>query len=160
MSLTVGAESEGSPSTNSNGLAATSHVLGLAAGSYTASASFVGDALYNAAGPNTAAFTVGQKATSVTYTGSLTGGPNKVITLSAKLVDATGTPLGGRSIEFVLGTQSASASTDSSGIAATTLKLSQKNGTYTLTATFSPSGVDTTLYLGSATSATFKLQAK
>ena len=49
VNLTVGAENEGSPSTNSSGLASTSHVLGLAAGSYTATAAFGGDSLYDAA---------------------------------------------------------------------------------------------------------------
>ena len=160
VNLTVGPEAEGSPTTNSSGLAAVSHVLGLGVGSYTASASFAGDSLYDGAGPSTAAFTVGQKATSVTYTGSLTGSPNKVITLSAKLVDATGTALGGRTIAFQLGAQSASAVTDASGNAATTLKLNQKNGTYTVTATYAPAGADTSRYLGSGNSATFKLQAK
>lgn len=116
--------------------------------------------MYNAASPDTAAFAVSQKATSVTYTGALTGGPNKSITLSAKLVDATGTPLAGRTITFVLGAQSATAVTNGSGIAATSLKLSQKNGTYALTASYSPAGGDTSLCFGSSTSATFKLQAK
>ncbi len=160
ISFMVGPEAEGSASTNSSGIASTSNVLGLGAGSYTASASFAGDSMYNAAGPDTAAFAVSQKATSVTYTGALTGGPNKSITLSAKLVDATGTPLVGKTITFVLGAQSATAATNGSGIAATSLKLSQKNGTYTLTASYSPAGGDTSLYFGSSTSATFKLQAK
>jgi hypothetical protein len=160
VTFTVGAEAEGSASTNSAGIASTSHVLGLDAGSYTASATFAGDALYNAAGPNTSTFSVSQKATSVTYTGSLTGGPNKVVTLSAKLVDATNTALAGRTITFVLGSQTASAITNASGVASTSLKLAQKNGTYTLTSTFSPSGTDVARYFGSATSATFKLQAK
>jgi len=160
VSLTVGTETAGSPSTNSSGLAATSYVLGLGAGGYTASASFAGDSMYDPAGPSDASFTVARKATSVTYTGSLTGGPNKVITLSAKLIDASGTALGGRIIAFALGSQTATAITNSSGVAATTLKLSQKNGSYTLTSTFSPFGTDAPRYLGSATSVTFKLQAK
>ncbi len=47
--------------------------------------------------------------------------------------------------------------TNSSGVASVSLKLAQKNGTYSLTATFA--GVST-LYSGSAASATFKLQSK
>jgi hypothetical protein len=160
VALTVGPEAQGSPMTNSSGLASASHVLHLGAGSYTAAANFAGDSLYDSAGPSTTAFTVGQKATSITYTGSLTGGPNKVITLSAKLVDATGTALAGKTVQFQLGSQSGSAVTDASGVAATTLKLIQKNGSYTVTASYAPSGGDTSLYLGSGNSATFKLQAK
>jgi hypothetical protein len=113
--------------------------------------------MYNAAAPVTSPFTVSEKATTTTYTGALTGGPNKTIVLSAKLVDATNKPLGGQIITFQLGTQTASAMTNGSGVASVSLKLAQKNGTYSLTATFA--GVST-YYSGSAASATFKLQSK
>lgn len=156
----IGTEAGGSAATNSAGIASTTHLLGLPAGSYTASASFAGDSLYNAAAPSTAAYTVYQKPTSVTYTGVLTGGPNKIISLSAVLVDSQNNPLAGRMIAFQLGSQSASATTNASGVAATTLKLAQKNGSYPLTATFTPAGADTSLYLGSVASATFKIQVK
>jgi len=156
----IGAEAGGSAATNSAGIASTTHLLGLGAGSYMASATFAGDSLYNAAAPSTAAYTVYKKPTSVTYTGTLTGGPNKIITLSAVLVDSQNNPLAGRMIAFNLGSQSASATTNASGVAATTLKLNQKNGSYPLTATFTPAGADVNLYLGSVASATFKLQSK
>jgi hypothetical protein len=156
----IGVEAGGSAATNSVGTASTTHLLGLAAGSYLASATFAGDSLYNAAVPNTAAYTVSKKPTSVTYTGALTGGPNKTITLSAVLVDSQNQPLSGRVIAFQLGSQSASATTNASGVATTTLALNQKNANYPLTATYSPMGLDANLYLGSVASATFKLQVK
>lgn len=46
------------------------------------------------------------------------------------------------------------------GVAIATLKLAQKNGTYPLTATWTPNGSDAARYVGSAASATFKLQVK
>lgn len=156
----IGAEAGGSAATNSSGSASTTPLLTLGAGSYLASATFAGDSLYNAAGPSTAAYTVSQKPTSVAYTGALTGGPNKTISLSATLVDSQNNPLSGRVIAFKLGSQSASATTNSSGVAATTLALNQKNASYPLTATFSPAGGDVSDYLGSVASATFKLQTK
>ena len=113
------------------------------AGAHTLAASTAQDTLYEASNTS-GGYAVGLKATTVTYSGALTGTPNKVITLSAKLVDATGTPLAGRTINFQLGTQSASALTDANGQAATTLKLTQKNGTYTVSATFTPVGADAT----------------
>ncbi len=105
VTIMVGAENEGSPATNSSGVASASNVTELPAGPYTASASFAGDTMYNAAAPVTSPFTVSEKATTTTYTGALTGGPNKTIVLSAKLVDATNKPLGGQTISFQLGTQ-------------------------------------------------------
>lgn len=156
----IGLEAGGGAATNSSGIASTTHLLGLPAGTYMVTATFAGDSLYNAAVPNAAAFTVSQKPTSVTYTGALNGGPNKTISLSAILVDSQNNPLAGKVIAFHLGSQSASATTNASGVAATTLTLNQKNATYTLTATFTPSPADSTFYLGSIASATFKLQVK
>jgi hypothetical protein len=63
-------------------------------------------------------------------------------------------------VNFLLGTQAASAVTDANGQAVTTLKLTQKNGTYTVSATFTPAGIDATHYSGNASTNTFKLQAK
>ncbi len=156
----AGTENEGSPTTNASGLATISNVTQLAAGAYTATASFAGDAMYTAATPSSGAFAVSVKSTTVTYTGALTGAPNKVIILSATLVDATNKPLAGKVVSFVLGSQTASATTGANGVASTSLKLNQKNGTYALTATYSPVGTDVAKYAGSSASATFKLQAK
>ena len=156
----IGTEAGGTAATNSAGLASTTHLLGLPAGSYTATATFAGDSLYSAAAPSAAAYTVNRKATSVTYTGALNGGPNKTISLSAILVDSQNHPLPGRVIVFQLGSESASTTTNGSGVAVTTLKLNQKNANYTLTSTFTPVGSDANLYLGSVASAPFSLQAK
>ncbi|HEX2754090.1 MAG TPA: PKD domain-containing protein [Candidatus Limnocylindrales bacterium] len=149
----------GSAVTSSTGLASTAWTPGLAAGSYGITASFAGDTFYSAAsgGGNVS---IARKATTTAYTGTLTGGANKTVTLSATLVDATGTPLAGRTIAFKLGAQTTSAVTSASGVASVQLKLTQKNGTYPLTATWTPAGSDAARYLPSAASATFKLQAK
>ena len=68
--------------------------------------------------------------------------------------------MAGRTILFQLGSQTATATTSSTGVATTQLKLAQKNGTYPLTATWTPTGSDAGRYLGSGASGTFKLQAK
>ena len=69
-----------------------------------AGASFAGDSLYEpASGSNSVA--IARKATTMTYTGTTTGGPNKTVVLSAVLKDATGKALGGRQIVFILGSQ-------------------------------------------------------
>jgi PKD repeat protein len=156
VSYVIGAESEGTSGTNSSGLATKTSTLGLAAGAYGLTASYAGNVLYNPA-TATASFAVAVKGTTVVYTGSLTGAPNKTITLSGTVTDASGKPLAGKLVTFVLGTQTKTATTNSSGIAATTLALNQKNGSYTLTASFAGTAG---LYAGSATAATFKLQAK
>ncbi len=156
----IGTEAGGSAATNSAGIASTTHLLGLGAGSYVATATFGGDSFYNTTAPSAAAYTVNRKPTSVTYTGALAGGPNKTISLSAVLVDSQNQPLAGRVIAFKLGSQSALATTNASGVAATTLQLNQKNASYPLTATFTPAGADASLYLGSVASKTFNLQSK
>jgi PKD repeat protein len=160
VSFSVNGQAVGSATTDANGVAVLQHSPQLPAGAYGVVATFAGDSKYDAGTSAAAPMTVAKKATSLTYTGALTGSPNKVITLSASLLDGTGTPLAGRSINFTLGTQSASATTDANGVAATTIKLTQKNGTYTVSASFAPAGDDASRYLGSGASATFKLQAK
>ncbi|MGZ8437158.1 MAG: PKD domain-containing protein [Candidatus Limnocylindrales bacterium] len=159
ISFSVNGAAAGSAVTNSSGIASSAYTPPLSAGPYPTGASFAGDSLYLA---NTGAgsISISRKATSVTYTGALNGGPNKTITLSAVLKDATGKALASRTITFVLGTQTVSAVTNGSGVASTSLKLSQKNGKYPLTATWTPSGVDAGDYTGSAASASFSLQAK
>src|SRR5262249_40193309 len=122
IAFTVNGSAAGSASTNSSGIAVTAYTPLLDAGSYATSASFAGDALYNGSS-DPGSITIARKGSSVTYTGALTGGPNKTISLSATLVDATGKALGpGEQIDFQLGSQSASALTNASGVASTTLK--------------------------------------
>jgi hypothetical protein len=155
----VGGVSQAESATNSSGLATAAWTPTQDAGFYATDAIFLGDSLYNA-DTGSGSVSIARKATSVTYTGALNGGPNKTIGLSAILADASGTRLGGRTIVFVLGAQSTSAVTDASGVATTTLTLNQKNGIYPLTATYTPSGGDVGTYLGSSDAESFKLQKK
>jgi PKD repeat protein len=157
--FTVNGAATGSSVTNASGQAQVAWTPLLDAGTYATGASFAGDGLYESAtGSNSV--DVARKASSMTYSGATTGGPNKTVTLTATLKDATGKALAGRSVVFVLGSQQVTAPTNASGIASTSLKLTQKNGTYALTATWTPSGADANRYVGSSASATFKLQAK
>ena len=149
----------GSSVTGSGGIAVTAFTPLLAAASYLTSASFGGDSLY-VESTGSGSISVARKASSVTYTGALTGGPNKTITLSAVLKDATGKPLAGELIVFQLGTQTATATTNDSGVGSTYLTLKPKNGKYPLTATWVPSGPDMDHYNGSAASASFSLQSR
>jgi hypothetical protein len=161
VTFQVGTDGPFSVLTNAAGTASTSYSSTLAQGSYPIAASFAGNSMYSASSSaNT--FSVSPKATTITYTGATSGGPNKTVGLSAKLVDATGTALAGRTIEFQLGSQSATAVTNASGIAATTLKLTQKHGTYTVTATYDPTvnPPDASFYVGSSQGTTFSLQDK
>jgi len=149
----------GSSSTNSAGIAVRSYTPLLDAGTYATQAGFAGDAYYNSSF-DAGTLEVQEKATSVSYTGALNGGPNKTIGLSAILVDATGKALANRTIEFQLGAQSVPAVTNINGVATTTLKLNQKVGIYPLTATWSPAGADASHYVGSSDAESFKLQKK
>jgi Bacterial Ig-like domain (group 3) len=54
----------------------------------------------------------------------------------AWLVDELNQPVSGRTILFTLGNQSISAATNASGVASATMKLKQKQGTYTVSASF------------------------
>jgi hypothetical protein len=159
LTFSYNGSSVGTSSTSLTGVATRVFTPTLSAGIYPVSVSFAGDTLYESA-TGSGSYTEVQKASSVTYTGALTGGPNKTVTLSAVLKDATGLPLSNEKITFVLGSQTVSALTGSTGIATTSLKLTQKNGKYSLTATFAPTGGDANLYTGSSASATFALQSK
>ncbi len=157
IAFAIGPETAGSPSTDSSGIASQTHRVGLAAGPYSVSALFAGDGLYTPSGA-AASFAVSAKATGLTYTGALSGGPNKIVSLSSVLRDSSGTPLGGRVVTFQLGAQSISGTTDASGVASASLHLNQKNATYNLTATFAPAGPDVGHYLGSTATTTFTIQ--
>jgi PKD domain len=159
IDFTVDGAAAGSAVTNSSGIATASYTPSVNAGDYATTASFAGDSLY-VENDGAGAIAIARKATTVTYTGALSGGPNKTVILSAVLRDATGTALANRSIDFQLGNQTATATTDSSGVASTTLKLNQKNAKYSVTATWVSSGADAARYTGSVASATFSLQAK
>jgi PKD repeat protein len=159
ITFTVDGAPAGSAATNSSGIASTAYTPLLDAGSHPTAASFAGDSLYFG-NSGSGSITVALKASVTTYTGALSGGPNKTVTLSATLVDATGKALSGRTIVFQLGTQTTSAVTNASGVASTSLKLTQKNAKYALTAAWTPAGADANHYLGSVASTSFSLQAK
>src|SRR5206468_13076793 len=107
------------------------------------------DGLYQPSSTSSS-FVVNQQPTAITYTGDLSSLPNKSIVLQATLVDGHGVPLAGRQVDFRLGTQSASAVTDANGVASTGLKLKQKNGAYTLVASYTPNANDAPYYLGAS----------
>jgi hypothetical protein len=153
MAFVVGGEGAGTATTSGSGTAAKSWVLGVSPGDGAVSSTFAGDALYDANGASEA-YTIDAKATSTTYTGAVKSQPNKVVSLSAVLKDAAGKALAGRTIAFKLGTQTTSAVTSATGVAATTLKLAQKNASYPLTATYDG---EASKYSGSVGATTFKI---
>lgn len=160
IAFSLNGSSIGSALTDSAGNAVRPFTVTVDAGTYGLAAAFAGDALYEPATDSNDTIAVGLKSTSLTYTGPLTGGANKTVTLSAVLKDATGKPLAGRLVKFVLGTQTVTGTTDVSGTASAPLKLNQKNGTYSLTGTYVPTGADVGRFSGSSSSATFKLQSR
>jgi hypothetical protein len=66
----------------------------------------------------------------------LNGKPNKYAELSARLTDVLGSPVVGRSVGFMLGARSISATTDGAGLALANLKLLQKPDLYSPSASF------------------------
>ena len=92
VSFQVGSEGPFGATTSGTGAASRAYTPGLSAGSYAGTVTFAaGDTLYEAAAANFT-FAVARKATTVTYTGALSGGPNKTVALSAVLKDAPGRP--------------------------------------------------------------------
>ena len=147
----------GAAMTDLNGHAARSVPVSLLAGAHTASASFAGNALYNASGPSSSAFAVSTMSTKLTYTGATKGAPNKAAPLSATLTDALGRPLAGRTITFVVGSQSVTAVTNASGVASVNLVLTQKPAYYPLTVSWPG---EASKYNASTTSMSFSLNKK
>lgn len=92
-----------------------------------------------------------QIATTLQYTGATTSDYRDLTTLSATLVDASGTPLAGKQVTLSMGTQACSATTTAGGVASCAITVSQPQGTYPVVVSFAGSG----LYLPSSTSATF-----
>ncbi len=99
-------------------------------------------------------YTVLKRPTAITYTGATTAQYSDPALTRAVLSDAiSGTPLAGKSVSFQLGTQSAVATTDTTGIAQSSIVLDQPAGSVTVAATFTQDA----LYLGSTTSASFEI---
>lgn len=108
---------------------------------------------YGACGVSTAQVVVVQRTSTLTYTGANQSNPSKTVTFSASLVDDLGQPVAGRVVTFVLNDQTISATTDSSGNAAATIKVKQKQGLYTVSATFAGDAK----YVGSADSRDYQV---
>jgi len=155
--FTVDGSPVGTATTDAAGHASLAYVVGVTAGSHTVAASYGGSGLYDAAATGAQPFAVSTMASTITYTGGLSGAPNKFTTLSAKVVDALGRPLGGYVVTFAVGSQSITATTSSSGVASTQLKLIQKPGFYPLTASWSG---EAGKYSGDSVSAQFSLNKK
>ena len=162
VSFNLAGNPAGSALTDATGNAARVNDITLVAGIYAVSATFPGSALYDGAAA-ASQFTVTHMPSTVQYTGAIQGGPNKTVALSAKLIDSLGRPLDGKTIVFTLGTQTVSATTGAggvAGVATTTLKLDQKNGTYSLTAAWAPTAGDVAKFTGATTSVTFTIGNK
>jgi hypothetical protein len=157
VAFTLGGAPAGSALTNSVGTASRTATVGLLAGSYPITASFGGDSLYLASGPASTAYSVAPMASKLAYTGSTFGGPNKSVALSATVTDALGGALSGVVVTFKLGSQTVMATTNGTGVAATTLVLTQKPGIYAITASWP--GV-TNEYLPASASSSFSLNKK
>jgi hypothetical protein len=100
------------------------------------SASYAGSNLYVGSGSGQQPFAVSAMPSTLTYTGGLSGSPNKAASVSAKVVDALGRPIPGAVVTFAIGSQSTTATTDSAGVATGSIKLTQKPAWYTLTASW------------------------
>ncbi len=154
LSFQLNGAAAGSAQTNANGNAASVQAITLPAGAYPISATYAGSAFY-VGGSASSTFTVTAMPTVIQYTGSTSGGPNKTVALSAKLTDVFNRAVAGKTVVFVLGSQQASATTNAQGVASTKLVLNQHNGSYSLTSSWTPAGVDATEWTGTSTSTTF-----
>ena len=151
VTLTMGAESCTAP-TNASGDASCPVTVSEGPGSYPISATFLGDGGYVTSSA-TGTFTVAAQPTA-TATSNVAASPGAAATFSATLT-SNGSPVAGKSISIVAGSQSCTAGpTDASGKASCTVTVSQASGTYTLTATFAGDATYTT----STGTATFTVQ--
>jgi PKD repeat protein len=97
---------------------------------------------------------VAKRDTTAAYSGPVQSTPSKIVTLTGSLTDELGQPVAGRTVTFALGAQSGTGVTNSAGIASTSFKLNQKQGTYAVSMTFigdakyQPSSTATTFTIG------------
>lgn len=92
--------------------------------------------------------------TQLTYEGDLSGQYSDEINLKATLTTQNGESLIGKTIDFILGNQTDTATTDENGIATTTMALLQTSGNYNLEVKFTGEGD----YLPSSDSESFEIQ--
>ncbi len=95
---------------------------------------------------------VTKRDTTLGYTGPLFSSPSKTVAMTANVVDEYGQPVVGKKVTFVLGSQTATGTTDSTGKATANIKLTLKPGSYPLSATFAAGDAK---YNGAADSGTF-----
>jgi hypothetical protein len=119
-------------------------------GSYTFGVKVTDDGTPSRSDEQTVTITVSKRATALAYNGAVTGQYSDQAGLSAVLTDVAGglpgTPLPGKAMTFVLGTQSAGATTRATGVAAVPLKLDQPAVTVRVASNFAGDA----LYLPSA----------
>ena len=82
---------------------------------------------------------VTKRDTTLGYTGPHSSAPSKTIALTADLVDEYGQAVAGKKVNFALGAQTATGTSDANGHVSVSIKLTQKSGSYALSATF-PAG--------------------
>jgi len=156
LSFDLAGQPAGSAQTNAGGDASRLVELALPQGTYVVGVSYAGSGFYD--GGNTAeVFDVARMASAMQYTGAVSGGAHKTVNLSAKPVDGLNRALAGKTVVFQLGTQQITGVTSSTGVATAALKLNQKNGNYSVTATWDPTGGDAARWTGSTAAATFIL---
>lgn len=107
----------------------------------------------NAAVTDTVGVTILKRGTTAGYSGQVQATPSKIVSLSGSVTDQLGQSVPGRTVTFTLGSQSATAVTNSAGVATASLKLTQKQGTYPVSLAFAGDG----LYLSSNSSTTFTI---
>jgi PKD repeat protein len=103
--------------------------------------------------PSQTTVTVNKRSTITAYTGPLSSLPSKNVTLTASVVDQFAQPVVGRTVNFQLGTQSISATTNGSGVATATIKLIQKKSIVNVSASFSGDS----MYTNSSNTLPFKI---
>jgi hypothetical protein len=153
VSFSLGAQSVGMLA-NSAGLVSLAVPLNqIGDANYPLTAIYLGDSKYLGSADG-ATFRINKRKTSTAYVGDLLGNPNKLVVLAAKVTDELGQPEVGAAVTFTVGSQTASAVTDSTGLASAPLTLNQNPGTYVLNVTTAANG----FYLGSASGPlTFKI---
>ncbi|MGJ6979473.1 PKD domain-containing protein [Aestuariimicrobium soli] len=157
VAFTLGVATAEQASTGASGGASRTQVVGLVAGSYDVSASYAGSALYVGDDSATESFQVSVMGSTLTYTGAVTGKPNKVAPVSVRLVDALGRPLASQTVTIAIGTQSTTVTTNSQGVGTGSIKLTQKPGSYPVQASWA--GV-TDRYAADDVAGVFKLNTK
>jgi kumamolisin len=137
ISFTVAGDETCTGTTDAAGSASCPVTISDPPGHYSVSATFGGDGGYGAASTSSP-FTVLHIPTTLTYTGATSGGDNSPVTLSAQLTENSDSTAGvpSETINFSLGAESCTATTDPSGDASCSVTPVDDPGSYTATASF------------------------